>query len=56
MLPLYAGDLDDDAVRALLNELASEIGGILEEEEVYVGYRESYFWAAFICVGDPGVI
>ena len=40
VLPLYAGDLDDDTVRALLNELASEIGSILEQEEVYVGYRD----------------
>ena len=40
VLPLYAGNLDDDTVRALLNELASEIGSILEQEEVYVGYRD----------------
>src|SRR3954465_7385885 len=40
VLPLYAGDLDDDTVRTLLNELASEIGSILEQEEVYVGYRD----------------
>lgn len=40
VLPRCAGDLDDDTVRALLNELASEIGSILEQEEVYVGYRD----------------
>ena len=40
VLPLYAGDLDDDTVRNLLNELASEIGRILEQEEVHVGYRD----------------
>jgi hypothetical protein len=40
VLPLYAGDLDDDTVRQLLNELASEIGRILEQEEVHVGYRD----------------
>jgi hypothetical protein len=40
VLPLYAGDLDDSAVRALLNELAAEIGKILEQEEVYVSYRD----------------
>jgi hypothetical protein len=40
VLPLYAGDLDDDTVRTLLNELASEIGTILEQEEVHVGYRD----------------
>jgi hypothetical protein len=36
----YAADLDDDTVRTLLNELASEIGCTLEQEEVYVGYRD----------------
>ena len=40
VLPLYAGDLDDDIVRAMLNELASEIGNILEQEEVHVSYRD----------------
>ena len=40
VLPLYAGDLDDDTVRAPLNELASQIGSILEQEEIYVGYRD----------------
>jgi hypothetical protein len=40
VLPLYAGDLDDDTVRVLLNELASEIGSILEQEEVYVSYQD----------------
>jgi hypothetical protein len=40
VLPLYAGDLDDETVRMLLNELASEIGCTLEQEEVHVGYRD----------------
>jgi hypothetical protein len=40
VLPLYAGDLDDASVRDLLNELASDIGQILEQEEVHVGYRD----------------
>ena len=40
VLPLYAADLDDEAVRILLNELASEIGRILEQEEVHVAYRD----------------
>ena len=39
-LQLYADDVDDDAVRTLLNELASEIGSILEQEEVHVAYRD----------------
>src|SRR5438132_5007752 len=40
VLPLYAGDLDDDTVRMLLNELACEIGRTLEQEEVHIGYRD----------------
>ena len=40
VLPLYAGDLDDGTVRAMLDELASEIGNILEQEEVHVSYRD----------------
>ena len=40
VLPLYAADLDDDTARMLLNELASEIGSVLEQEEVYVAYRD----------------
>jgi hypothetical protein len=40
VLPLYAGDLDDDTVRTMLNELASDIGCTLEQEEVHVGYRD----------------
>jgi hypothetical protein len=30
---------DDDTARKLLNELASEIGSVLEQEEVHVTYR-----------------
>ena len=40
VLPLYAGDLDDETVRMLLNELASKIGCTLEQEDVHVGYRD----------------
>ena len=40
VLPHYAADLDDDAVRILLNELASEIGSILDQEEVHVAYLD----------------
>ncbi len=40
VLPFYAADLDDDTARELLNELASEIGHILEQEEVHVAYRD----------------
>jgi hypothetical protein len=39
VLPLYAADLDYGTVQILLNELASEIGSILEQEEVHVAYR-----------------
>jgi hypothetical protein len=40
VLPLYAADLDDDTARMLLNELASEIGRVLEQEEVHVAHRD----------------
>jgi hypothetical protein len=40
VLPLYAAHIDDDMVRMLLNELASEVGRILEQEEVHVAYRD----------------
>ena len=40
VLPLYAAHIDDDTVRILLNELASEVGRILEQEEVHVAYRD----------------
>jgi hypothetical protein len=40
VLPLYAGDLDDAVVRDLPNELAAEIGGVLEQEEVHIAYRD----------------
>jgi hypothetical protein len=40
VLPLYAGDLDDETVPMLLNELASKIGCTLEQEDVHVGYRD----------------
>jgi hypothetical protein len=40
VLPFFAADIDDDTVRILLNELASEIGRILEQEEVHVAYRD----------------
>ena len=40
VLPLYAADIDDDRIRILLNELAAEIGKVLEQEEVHVAYRD----------------
>jgi hypothetical protein len=40
VLPLYATDLDDDSPRMLLNELASDIGSVLEQEETHVTYRD----------------
>jgi hypothetical protein len=40
VLPLYAADIDDDGIRILLNELAAEIGEVLEQEEVHVAYRD----------------
>jgi hypothetical protein len=41
VLPLYAGGLGDDAVRELLNELAGEIGTVLDQEEIHIAYRDS---------------
>ena len=40
VLPLYAADIDDDRIRILLDELAAEIGKVLEQEEVHVAYRD----------------
>ena len=40
VLPQYAANLDDGTVRALLNELAQEMGRTLEQEEVHIAYRE----------------
>src|ERR1700730_12099474 len=40
VLPLYAADVDDDRIRILLDELAAEIGKVLEQEEVHVAYRD----------------
>jgi len=40
VLPLYAGNLDDEVVRDLLDELASDIGEVLEQEDVQIAYRE----------------
>ena len=40
VLPLYAADIGDDMVRTLLNELASLVGRILDQEEVHVAYRD----------------
>jgi hypothetical protein len=40
VLPVYAADIDDDMACTLLNELAREVGGILEQQEVHVAYRD----------------
>ena len=40
VLPLYARDLDDATVHSLLDELAGEIGAVLEQEEVHIAYRD----------------
>jgi hypothetical protein len=40
VLPQYSGDLDDDAVRELLDELAGEMGRTLEQEEVHIAYGD----------------
>jgi hypothetical protein len=38
VLPQYAGNLGDDTVRKLLDELAEEMGRALEQEEVHIAY------------------
>src|SRR6266851_3754850 len=40
VLPQYAGDLDDRAVRELLDELAGEMGRALEQEEIHIAYGD----------------
>jgi hypothetical protein len=40
VLPQYAGDLDDGTVRELLDELATQMGQSLEQEEVHIAYRD----------------
>lgn len=40
VLPQYAGDLDDGTVRELLDELATQMGQCLEQEEVHIAYRD----------------
>ena len=40
VLPLDARDLDDATVHSLLDELAGEIGAVLEQEEVHIAYRD----------------
>lgn len=44
VIPIFTGHLDDDTVRALLNELAAELGEALGQEDVYVAYRDRV-WA-----------
>ena len=39
-IPLYAADLDDATVTALLNDLAGELGRVLGQEEVFVSFRD----------------
>lgn len=39
-IPLYAAELDDDTVSALLNDLAAELGRVLGQEEVFVSFRD----------------
>ena len=40
VLPQYAGDLDDGTVRELFDELATQMGQCLEQEEVHIAYRD----------------
>jgi len=40
VLAQYASDLDDRTVRELLNELAGEMGRVLEQEEIHIAYGD----------------
>jgi hypothetical protein len=42
MLPQYASDLDDRTVRALLDELAGEMGRALQQEEIHIAYQRTW--------------
>lgn len=39
-LPLYSGDLDDESICALLNDLASEMGRVLGQEDLHLAYKD----------------
>jgi hypothetical protein len=43
-VPLYTGHLDDATVRALLNELATEMAEALGQEDVHLSFRDQA-WA-----------
>ena len=40
-LKVHLQTTSDEAVRELLNELAGEIGTMLDQEEVHIAYRDS---------------
>jgi hypothetical protein len=42
VLPQYASDLDDRTVRALLDELAGEMGSALQQEEIHIAYQRTW--------------
>ena len=42
VLPQYASDLDDRTVRALLDELAGEMGRALHQEEIHIAYQRTW--------------
>jgi hypothetical protein len=39
-IPLYAGDLPDAEIEAMLNELAAMLGAALRQERIYIAYRD----------------
>jgi hypothetical protein len=49
-LHLAAQHLDDPAIEALLNELAATMGRILDQDEVYVAYRDRV-WTIGVAAG-----
>jgi hypothetical protein len=40
VIPLYAGNLTDEEVEAMLNELAALLGKALRQERIYIAYRD----------------
>lgn len=39
-IPLYAGEVGDAEIEAMLNELAALLGAALRQERIYIAYRD----------------
>lgn len=40
VIPLYAGQVADGEIEAMLNELAALLGAALKQERIYIAYRD----------------